>query len=150
VTGAAGAAQARGRGAVVLAYVTFAVLVAAGVGALFIAQAVKREIPLINGHSHSMGFPGRGHRFAHFHVRATLGGFVDVYVLSASGDRRVKQIASHERINEYQSFGLEWDGSNSAGSPAPVGDYVIEVHFEQDDRTAIVPNFVLTYRGAGA
>jgi hypothetical protein len=148
VTRAAGAAQARGRSAVLLARATFAALVAAAVAAVFIAQALKREAPLIHSHSHSEAFPGPGHRFAHFHVTATLGGYVDVTVLTASGQRPVKVIASHLRIREYHEFRLVWDGTTAAGTPARPGRYLVEVHFEQYGRTAILPRFILTFRGA--
>jgi hypothetical protein len=147
VTRAAGAAQPRGRSAVLLARATFAALVVAAVAALFIAQALKREAPLIKGHSHSMAFPGPGHQFAHFHLTATLGGFVEVSVLSEAGERAVKVLAAHLRIHEYQQFLLGWDGTTAAGRPAPAGAYVVEVRFENYGRSVIVPNFVLTYRG---
>jgi hypothetical protein len=144
---AAWAAQARGRSAVLLARASFAALVAAAVAAVFIAQALKREAPLIRSHSHSEAFPGPGHRFAHFHVTATLGGNVDVTILTASGERPVKVIASHLRIHEYQEFPLSWDGTTTAGAPAPPGRYLVDVHFEQYARSAILPRFVLTLRG---
>lgn len=147
---AAGAAQARGRSAVLLARATFAALVVAAVAALFIAQALKREAPLINFHSRSMAFPGRGHQFAHFHLRATLGGYVEVSVLTASGDRTVKVLAAHLRIHEYRRFHLVWDGTTAAGRPAAAGAYVVQVRFENYGRSVIVPNFVLTYRGKPA
>ena len=146
MTGAAGAAQARGRSAVLLARATFAALVVAAVAALFIAQAVKREVPLVKDHSGSLGFPGPGHRFAHFRLRTTLGGYVDVSVLTAAGERPVKTIARHLRIHEYQHFHLTWDGTTDAGTPAPPGQYVVRIHFEQYGRTVIVPKFVLTLR----
>jgi GMP synthase-like glutamine amidotransferase len=148
---AAGAAQARGRSAVLLARATFAALVVAGVAALFIAQALKREAPLIKSHSHSMAFPGPGHEFAHFHLTATLGGYVEVSVLTQNGERTVKVLAAHLRIHEYRQFpALEWDGTNATGRPAPAGAYVVEVRFENYGRSVIVPNFVLTYRGKAA
>ena len=147
---AAGAAQARGRGAALLARATFAALVVAAVAALFIAQALKREAPLINEHSHSLAFPGPGHHYAHFDLRATLGGYVDVTILTANGDRLVKVIATHERIHEYRQFrpGLVWDGTTTSGTPAAPGRYVVQVRFENYGRSVIVPNFVLTYRGS--
>jgi hypothetical protein len=145
---AAGAAQARGRSAVLLARATFAALVIAAVAALFIAQALKREVPLIKGHSHSIAFPGPGHLDAHFHLTATLGGLVDVTIVTASGERPVDLIANHRRIYEYQRFELSWDGATSAGRPAPAGEYLVKVSFEQYGRSATVPGFVLTRRSA--
>jgi len=150
VTRAAGAAQARGRSAVLLARATFAALVLAALAALFIAQALKRETPLINEHSRSIAFPGPGHQFAHFHLRATLGGYVEVSVLTQSSERAVEVIASHLRIHEYRRFNLAWDGTTAMGRPAPAGRYVVSVRFESYGRSVIVPNFVLTYRGAAS
>ena len=145
---AAGAARPRGRSAALLARATFAALVVAAVAAVFIAQAVKREVPLINRHSRPMSFPGPHHEFAHFHLRATLGGYVDVTVVTEAGERPVKTIAAHLLIHEYQSFHLTWDGTTTAGAPARPGRYLVEVHFERYGRTAIVPGFILTFRGA--
>jgi hypothetical protein len=142
----AGAAQSRGPGAVLLARAAFAVLVVASVAALFIAQELKREIPLIKGHSRPIAFPGPGYQFAHFHLEASLGGFIDVTILSASSDRPVKVIASHLRIYEYRRFSLEWTGTTSSGAPAAPGVYVVEVHFESPARTVTVPDFQLTLR----
>lgn len=147
MTRAAGAARSRGLSAVLVARLAFAALVVAAVAALFIAQALKREAPLIKGHTGSIAFPGPGHQFAHFHLTATLGGYVEVSVLTATGERTVRVIAKHLRIHEYQHFDLSWDGTTSAGRPAPVGRYVVEVRFENYARSVIVPNFVLTYRG---
>jgi hypothetical protein len=146
VTRPAGAARSRGGTAAILSRAAFAALVAASVAALFIAQALKREIPLVNGHTRSIAFPGPGHRFAHFDLKTSLGGFVDVSILSASGNRPVKVIASHLRVHEYQKFHLVWNGTTTAGTPAVPGEYVVQVHFEHAGRTVIVPNFVLTLR----
>ena len=146
MTPAAGAAQLRGHGAVWLARAAFALLVAGAVAALFIAQSLKREEPLIKSHSHPMAFPGRGHRFAHFDVRPTLGGYVDVDVLTASGETEVARIATHKRIHEYQQFSLSWDGRTTSGARAPPGLYVVRVHFDNYGRSVIVPRFVLTLR----
>lgn len=143
---AAAAAPARGRSAVILARVVFALLVAGSVAALFIAQALKREIPLVNGHSGSLAFPTRGHRDAHFHLKVSLGDVVDVAILSASGERTVKVIAAHRRAREYRRFELTWNGTTTAGTRAPPGEYVVQVRFERAGRTVIVPNFVLTLR----
>lgn len=148
MTRAAGAAQPRGHGAVWLARAAFALLIAGAVAALFIAQALKREAPLIKDHSHPMAFPGPGHRFAHFKVRATLGGHVDVDVLTASGEAEVARIATHLRIHEYRSFHLTWNGRTTSGAPARPGLYVVRVHFDEYGRSVVVPKFVLTLRSA--
>ncbi|HEY1774520.1 MAG TPA: hypothetical protein VGG41_00040 [Solirubrobacteraceae bacterium] len=143
----AGAAPPRGPSAVLLARISFAALVVAAVAALFIAQALKREAPLIKGHSGSMAFPGPGHEFTHFHLTATLGGYVEVSVLTQSGERTVAVLAAHLRIHEYTRFHLAWDGTTTSGGPAAAGAYVVQVRFENYGRSVIVPNFVLTYRG---
>jgi len=143
---AAGAAQDGGRSVAILARAAFALLVAAGVAALFIAQALKREIPLVNWHSRPLAFPGPGHRDAHFDLRTSLGDVVDVAILSASGERLVKVIAVRKRVREYRKFRLDWNGTTTAGTPAPPGEYVVQVRFEHAGRTVIVPNFELTLR----
>jgi hypothetical protein len=146
VTSVAGAAQTRSGTAVILARVAFAALVAGSVAALFIAQALKREIPLVNGHSTSRTFPAPGHRYAHFHLKVSLVDVLDISILTANGDRLVKVIAAHRRESEYQKFELVWNGTTTAGTPATPGDYVVQVRFERAGRTVIVPNFVLTLR----
>jgi len=146
VTRAAGAARARGGTASILAYAAFAALVAGSVAALFIAQALKREIPLVNGHSSSLAFPAPGHRDAHFHLKVSLPDILDISILSADGDRLVDVIVAHRREPEYQKFELVWSGTTTAGAPAAPGEYVVQVRFEHARRTVIVPNFVLTVR----
>jgi hypothetical protein len=146
VTRAAGAAHARSGTAAIIARAAFAALVAGSVAALFIAQALKREIPLVNGHTKSIAFPGPGHRYAHFHLQTSLGGYVDVSILSATGDRPVEVMASHLRVHEYKEFHLTWKGTTTGGTPAAPGEYVVQVRFERYRRTVIVPNFVLTLR----
>lgn len=146
MTPEAGAAQARGDTAAILARAAFAVLVAGTVAALFIAQALKREIPLVTGHSSSQAFPAPGHQNAHFHLRASLGDVVDVAIVSASGERLVKVIAVNLREREYKKFELSWNGTTTAGTAAAPGQYVVQVRFEHAGRTVIVPNFVLTLR----
>ena len=147
MTATAGAARSRGGTAAILARAAFAALVAASVAALFIAQALKREIPLVNWHGRSLAFPGPGHRDAHFDLRVTLVDILDVAILPANGDRVVKVIGAHLREREYRKFHLTWNGTTTAGTPAPPGEYVVQVRFERAGRTVIVPNFVLTLRG---
>ena len=142
----AGAAQSRGGTATILARAAFAALVAGTVAALFIAQALKREIPLVNWHSRSLAFPGPGHRDAHFDLRVTVVDILDISILPANGDRVVKVIAAHLRKREYRKFHLTWNGTTTAGTPAPPGEYVVQVRFERARRTVIVPNFLLTLR----
>lgn len=146
MTATAGAAQSRGGTAAILARAAFAALVAGSVAAVFIAQALKREIPLINEHSRSLAFPGPGHRDAHFRLKVTLDDVLDISILPANGGRVVKVIATHLRKREYRKFDLTWNGTTTAGTPAPPGEYVVQVRFEHAGRTVIVPNFVLTLR----
>jgi flagellar hook capping protein FlgD len=140
--------RARAARAATLARVALAVLVAAGVVAFFIAQAVKREAPLVNGHGGVTRFrpDGPGVREAHFHLKLSVGDVVEVSVLNAAG-REVQVIARERRVREYQRFELVWNGTTAAGALATPGDYRVEVRLERTGRTVVVPNFQLVVKG---
>jgi len=141
-------ARPRAPRAATLARAALAVLVAASVGAFFIAQALKRP------HSYTDSFQpsGDGHPFdraAHFDVRATVGDSLDVSVLTLSG-RVIDVIATHLVVHEYRSVPLSWGGRTSAGTPAPAGLYELRVRFERAGQTVIVPGFRLALKGPSA
>jgi hypothetical protein len=148
-------ARPRAPRAATLARAALAVLVAASVGAFFIAQALKREAPLLKRpHSYTDSFQpsGDGHPFdraAHFDVRATVGDSLDVSVLTLSG-RVIDVIATHLVVHEYRSVPLSWGGRTSAGTPAPAGLYELRVRFERAGQTVIVPGFRLALKGPSA
>jgi hypothetical protein len=148
VISAPAGARASDARAATLARVALAVLVAAGVGAFFIAQAVKREAPLVNGHGGVTRFDpdGPGVREAHFHLKLSVGDVVEVSVLNASG-REVQVIARDRRVSEYKRFELIWNGTTATGAVAAPGDYQVEVRLERAGRTVIVPNFQLVVKG---
>ena len=146
---ATGGARPRAVRAATLARVALVLLVAASVYALFRDQELKREAPLVNGHSATTRFDPSGPppREAHFHLKLSVGDVVDVTVLAAGTDRAVDVIARDRRVREYRMFELIWDGRTSAGAPAAPGRYLVEVRLERAGRTVIVPGFELVLEG---
>lgn len=150
ISAPAGARGSAARAAT-LARVVLAVLVGAGVGAFFIAQAVKREAPLVNGHGGVTRLrpDGPGVRAAHFHLKLSVGDVVEVSVLNAAG-REVQVIARDRRVREYRKFELAWNGTTATGAVAAPGAYQVEVRLEHAGRTVVVPNFALVVKGPPA
>jgi hypothetical protein len=146
---ATGGARPREVRAATLARVALALLVAASVYALFRDQELKREAPLVNGHSATTRFNPGGPppRAAHFHLKLSVGDVVDVTVLAAGTDRPVAVIASNRRVREYRRFELIWNGRTAAGAQAPPGRYLVEIRLEHSGRTVIVPGFELVLEG---
>lgn len=146
---ATAAARQRAPRAATLARAVLALLLAASVGALFYAQALKREDPLVIGHGGRTTFRpgGPGARHAHFHLRLSVGGAVDVEVVPRASDRQVATLARDRRVREYRKFELIWDGTTSDGTPAPPGRYQVEVRIEASGRTVIVPGLQLVLEG---
>jgi hypothetical protein len=146
---ATGGARPRAVRAATLARAVLVLLVAAAVYALFRDQELKREAPLVNGHSATTRFHPQGPppRAAHFHLRLSVGDVVDVTILAAATDRAVDLIARNRRVREYRKFELIWNGSTAAGTPAPSGRYVVEVRLEHAGRTVVVPGFQLVLEG---
>jgi hypothetical protein len=145
-------AGARPRGvprAATLACLALALLVAASVAAFFIAQALKREAPLLNGHGGVTTFQPGGPLVteAHFHLKLSVGDVVNVEVVNAKSGRAVKQIAHDRRVREYRKFELVWNGTTTTGTSAPPGRYLVEVRLEHARQTVIVPNFQLVLKG---
>jgi hypothetical protein len=152
VSRAPAAAPPRAPRAATLARAALAVLVAASVGAFFIAQELKREAPLLKrpgSYTDPFQPAGDGHPFdraAHFDVRTTVGDSLDVAVLTLSG-RVVDVIATHLAVHEWRSVLLSWDGTTGAGTPAPAGLYELSVRLERAGQTVIVPGFRLALKG---
>lgn len=146
---ATGGARPRALRAATLSGAVLVLLVAASVYALFRDQELKREAPLVNGHSATTRFHPQGPppRAAHFHLRLSVGDVVDVTVLAAATDRAVDVIARSRRVREYRKFELVWNGRTAAGAPAPPGRYLVEVRLERAGRTVIVPGFALVLEG---
>lgn len=132
-----------------LARAALALLVAASVAAFFFDQALKGKPPLVNRHGGVTRFHpgGPAPRQAHFHLRLTVGDFVDIVVLNARTQRPVAVIAHHRRVREYRTFELVWDGTTTAGATAPPGRYLVEVRLERGGESVVVPDFELVVEG---
>jgi hypothetical protein len=131
------------------ARIVLGLLVLASVAALFYAQALKREDPLVNGHGGVTRFRpgGPGVTEAHFHLKLSVNDVVDVAVLTATSDRLVKWIARKRKVREYRQFELVWNGTTVAGTTAPPASYVVEVRLEHAGQTVVVPGFLLRLEG---
>lgn len=146
MTHAAGAGRAPRLSAVTLACCVFALLVAGSVVAVFYAQELKREVPLVNGHGGVTSFPTPRDRDAHFHLKVSVNDVLDIAVVTANGGQLVQVIARDRRVSGYQKFELTWNGRTADGAAAAPGDYSVRVRFERHDRTVIVPGFQLVLR----
>lgn len=148
---AARGAPARGPHAAMLACVVFAMLVLASVAALFYAQVLKREAPLLlkpQGATDTFQPAGTGihpHE-AHFDVRTSVDDVLDVSVLAASG-RSIDVIAKRLPIHKYQHKALAWNGRTTSGASAAPGVYTVAVRFERAGQTVVAPGFSLLLTG---
>jgi hypothetical protein len=138
-------AAPRAGGAALLARAVLVALAAASVAALFYAQVLKRQAPLVNGHGGVTVFRpgGPGVTKAHFHLKLSVGDVVDVVVLNPAGNRALKVIAHDRRVREYRRFELVWDGTTAGGASARPGRYPVEVILAHAGRTVVVPGLAL-------
>jgi hypothetical protein len=151
---AVGAGTAPSLRAAVLARAAFALLVVASVAALFLAQALKSESPLVFWPiSHTdrfapSGVGGLKHE-AHFRLKITVDDVVDVWVVTTAG-REVDMLAAKLPMHEWVHRALHWDGTTSAGTAAAPGTYELKVRLEHAGQTLIVPGFRLLLEGRPA
>ena len=141
--------------AATLASAVFAVLVLASIAALFYAQVLKREAPLLlkpQGWIDTFQPGGNGRqrpREAHFAVRTSVDDVLDVSVVTGGG-RRGAVIRTGLPIRRYQHRALSWNGRTSGGTAAPPGVYRLAVRFERAGQTVIAPGFgLLVKAGSG-
>ena len=130
--------------AVALSRIAFAALVAASIGALFYAQALKRRSLLLDPKPATVTFaPAAGggvcRREACFRLRLTVGREAVISVLTTA-DRTVRVIARLP-LREYRSRHLHWDGRTSSGSLAPPGYYLLEIQLRHYGQAFIAPGF---------
>jgi hypothetical protein len=146
---AAGAGRTLRLSAVTLAGCVFALLVAGSVVAVFYAQELKREVPLLMepaGRTVNLDPTGNGiHplRWAHFHVKTSVDDVVDVSVVTTTG-RVVAVIRRGLPTHAYDGrIDLHWDGRTSTGALAAPGYYRVQVHLRRSRRTIVAPTFLL-------
>lgn len=137
-----------GMRAATLARAVFAGLVLATFAAFFIAQDLKRVDPLVKGSTTgTVRFrpSGPGTRFAHFHVRTTVGGEIDVGFVSERTGRTVRVVRL--LVHKYNRHDVEWRGTTTAGVAATPGRYRVTVHFPQGGQTVPLAHPILVLEG---
>jgi hypothetical protein len=152
---AAPGAPARELRAATLARVVLALLVAGSVAALFYAQALKHEAPLVRPVKagtdafQPAGTGGHGLlRQAHFRVRTSIDDVLDIEVITTA-DRRVATIKTGLPVHKYRETPpLHWNGRTSSGALASPGTYLVQVRFRRAGQAVTVPNFQLLLKGA--
>lgn len=152
---AAPGAPARELSAATLARVVLALLVVGSVAALFYAQALKHQAPLLRPVKSGTdtfqpgGTAGQGLlREAHFRVRTSVDDVLDIAVITTA-DRRVAVIATGLAVHKYRETPpLHWDGRTSGGAFASPGSYLVRVRFQRAGETVTVPNLQLLLKGS--
>jgi hypothetical protein len=150
---AARGAPARELRAATLARVVLALLVLASVAALFYAQALKHEDPLVRpvrpGTDTFQPSATGGHelRQAHFRVRTSVDDVLDISVVTTAS-RRVAVIATGVVAHKYrETRPLHWNGRTTAGADALPGTYLLQIRFRHAGQTVILPDFRLELKG---
>jgi hypothetical protein len=132
-----------------IASASVVVLAVATVLAIFYAQELKHRTPLlIKTPPGVVTFSplGPGTREAHFHVKASLSGFVEVAILPAETDQVAAVVSHHKYLHEYRTYRFDWNGRTSSGRLARPGQYRVRVRFLASRRIAVVPYYTLTLR----
>jgi hypothetical protein len=128
-------------GAASLARASLVVLVIATVLAVFYAQELKHQDPLLQEpRGGTIGFQPTGPltnahitRFAHFDVRATVQDTLRVSIISERTHATAFVIVVS--VPKYQHRAVSWDGRTAAGTLAPTGLYLLRVLFEHHGQT---------------
>jgi hypothetical protein len=131
-----------------LARAVFAGLVLATFAAFFVAQDLKRVDPLVRGSTVSdVRFrpSGPGTRFAHFHFQTTVGGEIDVGIVSERSGRTVDLL--RVEVHKYRKHDVVWPGTTAGGVAAPPGRYRVTVHFPQGGQTVPLAHPILVLEG---
>jgi hypothetical protein len=133
-----------------LAALVLALLVAATVAALLIAQHLKHENPLINASGvvwHPDGQFDPQVMPARFSFVPSYDDRVTVSILADLTGKVVDVIARNEAIKAYQRTPTwRWPGTTTGGAPPPSGSYSVQVHFDRLGRTTPIPEIVFHVR----
>jgi hypothetical protein len=133
-----------------LAAVIFVALALATLLALFHAQELKRQDPLVLVYGpHVVNFhPGGDGRVrdAHFPVRTSVGDEVVASIVRATTGLVVRVLPGVV-AHEYRHVSLTWNGRTSGGTLEPPGSYLVRVHLV--DRNQTIPLTWVTLRLGG-
>ena len=138
--------------AATLARLSLVALVAATFLAIFYAQELKREAPLLQYAKPGAVTlrpvgprPPHVYRFAHFDLRTNVADTLSVSIVARS-NRRVVDVLAPAPMTAYHRRPFTWDGRTSAGALAPAGVYVLSIRFEHARRT-VNPAMTISLEG---
>jgi len=133
-----------------LAAAIFLALALATLLALFYAQGLKRQDPLVrlSWTAVSRFRPGGpGPQEAHFDVQTSVDDLLAASIVDSAG--RVVRVLGPVVAHKYRHVSFAWDGRTSAGVPAPPGTYLVRVHLQHWDQTVPLPPTKVTLRLEG-
>ena len=141
--------------AATLARLTLVLLAAATFLAIFYAQELKREDPLLKYAKppvvrfRPVG-PRQPHvsREAHFDLRTSVNDTLIVSIVSRGSGRTVA-VLPPQPMQAYRHRALTWDGRTARGTLAPVGVYTLAIRFMRAQQT-VRPPMTLHLEGAAA
>jgi hypothetical protein len=121
--------------AATLARISLLLVAAATFLAIFYAQELKREDPLLKAawppvvtFRPTGPLPPHIYRDAHFHLRTSVNDVLVVSVVSRHTGRIVA-VLPRLAMRAYEHRSPSWDGRTATGALAPPGDYTLSVHF---------------------
>ena len=134
------------------AVVVFALLILATVAAFAYAQHLKRDPLVVDRVVFRHDFTPEGACGAsslRIKFRTTTSNDGTVQVVKPGG-MLVKTLARGRFLKRYSFHVLHWDGTTSAGAPAPAGHYRLRVKLEDEDRTLVLPGTIRLHRSTAA
>ncbi len=139
--------------AATLARLTLVLLAAATFFAIFYAQELKREDPLLKYATprvvrfQPVG-PRQPHvsREAHFDLRTSVNDTLRVSIVSVASGRAVA-VLPPAPMSAYRHRALAWNGRTARGVLAPVGAYMLAIRFVRAHQT-VTPPMTLHLEGA--
>jgi hypothetical protein len=141
--------------AATLARLSLVLVAAATFVAIFYAQELKREDPLLKRYwplvvtfRPTGPLPPHVYRDAHFHLRTSVSDTLVVSIVSRRTGRIVAVLPSLA-MRAYQHRSPSWDGRTASRTLAPPGVYTLSIRFVNADQT-VKPALMLHLEGPAA
>jgi hypothetical protein len=122
----------RSRSAVLISVLVVSFLLAATAAAIVLTQHLRDQGPVVSS-IHWKTRPGPRYRACFLLTRDDR---VEVSVVDFS-DRSIRVLADRDLAGGDAPHCFDWDGTTSAGQPAPPGPYHLRFTLERADRTAV-------------